>query len=57
MEAAETWARDGMADGTYVETHVQRDINGVISVRALRYVALAVASGAGDWISVTDDGA
>jgi len=56
MEAAEKWGRDRMADGTYVEAHSQRDMDGVISVRALRHVNLAVASGAGNWIIVTDDG-
>lgn len=55
MQAAESFARTKMADGTYIETHVQRDKNGTISVRALRKVSLAVASGAGDWIIIVDD--
>ncbi len=52
LDDAEQWAVLKMQDGTYIVTHTQRTRLGVISVRALTYEDLQVATGGGDWIEL-----
>ena len=54
LQDAEYWGRLKTADQTYIETHAQRNYTGVISVRALTWIDLAVKTGRGDWIELTE---
>lgn len=54
MQAAEQRARTKVADGTWINAHVERTFSGAIAVRVQRKMTPA-APGAGGWVEITDD--
>lgn len=52
--AAETRAYAKVADGTWINAHAARQIDGTIAVRVQRFMGPA-APDAGAWVELTDD--
>jgi len=55
MAAAETRAYAKRADGTWINAHAARKVNGTICVRVQRKMSPS-DSDAGEWVEITDDG-
>jgi hypothetical protein len=57
MEQAEARCKLRMTDGTWVVAHAQKNFNGVISVRVIRYMSGSAPAGLtqGGWVEITDN--
>lgn len=53
--AAETRAKNKVADLTWVNAHAQRKMDGTLSVRVQRYMS-PTNPAYGAWVEITDDG-
>lgn len=55
MEAAETRAKAKVADGTWVNAHAARKVDGTVCVRVQRKMS-PTNPAHGAWVEITDDG-
>lgn len=53
FESAETRAVAKVADGTWINAHAARQVDGTIRVRVQRKMTSALTEGA--WVEITDD--
>ncbi len=54
VEAAETRAKAKIADGTWINAHAARQVDGTICVRVQRKMSPS-APDAGAWVEITND--
>jgi hypothetical protein len=55
FSAAETRAKEKVADKTWVSAHAARTFTGALCVRVQRFMSPSDVD-AGEWVEITDDG-